>query len=144
MEYEENLLETESFTEDDISSDENDSLEEQLDRIEALLNEEITLREIEQSQTEMVTESGSEYTEFATSSGVVDPNYSQYIYDYLTDSTIKVEIVGDKNLFEKQLNEYTVGESLEVVGIVLGFIALSVAFQTSSYLLQSQPLWLNR
>ena len=128
MEYEENLLETESFTEDDLSSDENDSLEEQLDRIEALLNEEITLRETEQSQTEMVTESGSEYTESTTSSGVDAPNYSQYIYDYLTDSTIKVEIVGEKNLFEKQLNEYTVGESLEVVGIVLGFIALSVAF----------------
>ena len=128
MEYEENLLETESFTEDDLSSNENDSLEEQLDRIEALLNEEITLRETEQSQTEMVTESGSEYTEFATSSGVDAPNYPQYIYDYLTDSTIKVEIVGEKNLFEKQLNEYTVGESLEVVGIVLGFIALSVAF----------------
>lgn len=128
MEYEENLLETESFTEDDLSSNENDSLEEQLDRIEALLNEEITLRETEQSQTEMVTESGSEYTEFATSSGVDAPNYSQYIYDYLTDSTIKVEIVGEKNLFEKQLNEYTVGESLEVVGIVLGFIALTVAF----------------
>ena len=128
MEYEENLLETESFTEDDISSDENDSLEEQLDRIEALLNEEITLRETEQSQTEMVTESGSEYTESTTSSGVDAPNYPQYIYDYLTDSTIKVEIVGEKNLFEKQLNEYTVGESLEVVGIVLGFIALSVAF----------------
>ena len=91
MEYEENLLETESFTEDDLSSDENDSLEEQLDRIEALLNEEITLRETEQSQTEMVTESGSEYSEFATSSGVDSPNYSQYIYDYLTDSvTISV------------------------------------------------------
>ena len=128
MEYEENLLETESFTEDDLSSVENDSLEEQLDRIEALLNEEITLRETEQSQTEMVTESGSEYSESTTSSGVDAPNYSQYIYDYLTDSTIKVEIVGEKNLFEKQLNEYTVGESLEVVGIVLGFIALSVAF----------------
>ena len=128
MEYEENLLETESFTEDDLSSVENDSLEEQLDRIEALLNEEITLRETEQSQTDMVTESGSEYSESTTSSGVDAPNYSQYIYDYLTDSTIKVEIVGEKNLFEKQLNEYTVGESLEVVGIVLGFIALSVAF----------------
>ena len=128
MEYEENLLETESFTEDDLSFDENDSLEEQLDRIEALLNEEITLRDTEQSQIEMVTESGSEYTESTTSSGVDAPNYPQYIYDYLTDSTIKVEIVGEKNLFEKQLNEYTVGESLEVVGIVLGFIALSVAF----------------
>ena len=128
MEYEENVLYDDALGEDDISSSENTSLEEKLDRIEALLNEEITLRETEQSQEEMVTESGVEYTVLTTDSGVDTPNYSQYIYDYLTDSTIKVEVVGEKSLFEKQLNEYTVGESLEVVGIVLGFIALTVAF----------------
>ena len=128
MENEEIMVYDESFTEDDFSSSENDSLNEKLDRIEALLNEEITQREIEQSQNEMVTESGSEYTEPVTSSGVDAPNYSQYIYDLLTDSTIKVEIVEEKTLGEKQLNEYNVTESLGVIGIVLGFICLTVAF----------------
>ena len=50
MEYEENVLYDDALGEDDISSSENTSLEEKLDRIEALLNEEITLRETEQSQ----------------------------------------------------------------------------------------------
>ena len=54
MENEEIMVYDESFTEDDFSSSENDSLNEKLDRIEALLNEEITQREIEQSQNEMV------------------------------------------------------------------------------------------
>ncbi len=91
MENEENILYDDALTEDDISSSENDSLEQKLDRIEALLNEEISLRENEQLQEEMVTESGSEYTMLNTDSGVVAPNYNQYIYDLLTDSTIKVE-----------------------------------------------------
>lgn len=127
-EYTEDFLENESSSENDISSSEGSSLDDQLDRIEALLNEDISLREAEQSENILETGSGSEYSEYDTSSGVVDPNYSQYIYDLLTDSTIKVEIVEDKTIFDKQLNEYTVGESLEVVGIMLGFMCIVVAF----------------
>lgn len=128
MENEENVLYDDAFGEDDISSSENSSLEEKLDRIEALLNEEITLRESEENVDELEEEQGIESDVRSVSSNLAEPNYPQYIYDLLTDSTIKVEIVGEKSLFEKQLNEYTVGESLEVVGIVLGFIALTVAF----------------
>ena len=127
-EYTEDFLENESSSENDISSSEGSSLDAQLDRIEALLNEDISLREAEQSEEILETGSGSEYSEYDTSSGVVDPNYSQYIYDLLTDSTIKVEIVEEKTIFDKQLNEYTVGESLEVVGIMLGFMCIVVAF----------------
>ena len=115
MEYEENVLYDNALGEDDISSSEDSSLEEKLDRIEALLNEEITLRESEENEDELEEELGIEHIEYDSNVRTVEPNYPQYIYDLLTDSTIKVEIVGEKSLFEKQLNEYTVGESLEVV-----------------------------
>ena len=87
---EESFISDESSVESVLSSIESGhSLEDKLDRVEALLNEEISLRENEQ----LTTESGSVSPVPDTSSGVNAPNYDQYIYDLLTDSTIKVEEV---------------------------------------------------
>ena len=124
----EDLLEDTTLDEDDVSLNENSSLEDKLDRVEALLNEEISLRENELDNQEMETGSGAESVVTNTDSGVVVPDYSQYIYDLLTDSTIKVEVVEQKTIFEKQLNEYTVTEALGVCGICLGLICIIVAF----------------
>lgn len=124
----EDLLEDTTLDEDDVSLNENSTLEDKLDRVEALLNEEISLRENELDNQEMETGSGAEPVVTNTDSGVVVPDYSQYIYDLLTDSTVKVEIVEQKTIFEKQLNEYTVGEALGVCGIILGLICIIVAF----------------
>lgn len=128
--YEEDILETESLIDDDTSSAESSSLEDQLDRIEALLNEDITLRESANENSEELqedVEQGSNIlsTDSGVSSDVPAPNYSQYIYDLLTDSSIKVEIVQqeDPTIFEKHLNDYTVTESILVIGL---FCALSI------------------
>ena len=128
MEYEENVLYDDAFGEDDISSSENDSLEQKLDRIEALLNEEISLRETEQLQEEMVTESGSEYSVFTTDSGVVEPNYSQYIYDLLTDSTIKVEIVQEQPNVNTPIKDMPFDVQLGILAISIALTVLAVAF----------------
>lgn len=111
----EDILENTTSDEDVLSSDKNSSLEDKLDRLEALLNEEIANRE----NIQMETGYGSEYTMLNTSSGVNDPNYSQYIYDLLTDSTIKVEIVESQDITEKPLNNYSISEALDVILIVL-------------------------
>lgn len=111
---EEDILSNDASGEDYISSDAANTLEDKLDHIEALLNEDITLR---------TTSSGVEEVEeeVITSSGVEVPNYTQYIYDYLSDSTVKVEIVGEKGIFEKQLNDYNVVESIGVIGLFIAF-----------------------
>lgn len=111
---EEDFLSNDASGEDDISSAATNTLEDKLDHIEALLNEDITLR---------TTSSGVEEVEeeVITSSGVEVPNYTQYIYDYLSDSTVKVEIVGEKGIFEKQLNDYNVVESIGVISLFIAF-----------------------
>lgn len=127
MEYEENILQDNASGEDLLSSDQDNTLEDKLDHIEALLNEDIALRmnedvEEEEEQQEIIlrtTESGNDQ---------VSPDYSQYIYDLLTDSSIKVEIVDNSNIFEKKLNDYNVVESIGVVALMLGFICIIVAF----------------
>lgn len=112
---EESFVSDESSVESDISPDtDNNSLEDKLDRVEALLNEEISLRENEQLQTE----SGSISPVSDTSSGVDTPNYDQYIYDLLTDSTIKVEVVQNEDITNKKLNDYSVTEALMLLVLV--------------------------
>lgn len=112
---EESFVSDQSSVESDISSDtDNNSLEDKLDRVEALLNEEISLRENEQLQTE----SGSISTVSDTGSGVDAPNYDQYIYDLLTDSTIKVEVVQNEDITNKKLNDYSVTEALMLLVLV--------------------------
>lgn len=125
---EEDLLEDTTFTEDVLSSDQNTSIEDKLDRIEALLNEDITLRETEENETELEQGQGSERT--VTGSGVMlnDPDYNQYIYDLLSDSTIKVEVVEEQTIFDKQLNDYSVIEGVGVIGLMLAVGVLIGAF----------------
>lgn len=123
----EDILEDE--TSDDVytSSDESSSLEEQLDRVEALLNEDIALRTSEENedQAESLVE------ENVTGSGAVEePNYAQYIYDYLTDSTLKVEIVEaeDPTIFSKSLNDYNVSEGIMVIGLIVALSVIATHF----------------
>lgn len=112
---EENVIIDESPVESVLSSTESgNSLEDKLDRVEALLNEEISLRETEQFQTE----SGGISDVPVTSSGNDSPNYSQYIYDLLTDSNIKVEVVQTEDISNKPLANYSVMESLLLLAIV--------------------------
>lgn len=115
MEYDvqEDILESESFNENDSSYVENNSLEEKLDHVEALLNENITLLESEKVE-EPEEEIEEEITQ--TVSGNSVPNYDQYIYDLLTDSNIRVETVqGDETIFNKPLNDYSVSEGFLVI-----------------------------
>lgn len=131
---ENDVLEDSTLNEDVLPSVESSSLEERLDRVEALLNEDIALREKESElgdneedalvdhEPVLRTESGS------TSSGV-EPNYAQYIYDYLSDSTIRVEVVQTDTLETKQLQDYSPSEALICVilivvlaNILFGFI----------------------
>lgn len=132
MEYEENILQDNASGEDLLPSDQDTSLEDKLDRIEALLNEDITLRSQENEVVEDLQENEQQGADiYTTGSGVdndVVPNYSQYIYDLLTDSSIKVEIVDDRSIFDKELNDYSVAEAIGVVGLMLGFICIIVAF----------------
>ena len=111
----EDLLEDTTSDEDVLSSNEAITLEDKLDRVEALLNEEIATR----NQEELTTGSGSEFVMLSTGSGVVAPDYNQYIYDLLTDSTVKVEIVESEDITEKPLNNYSVTETLNVILIVM-------------------------
>lgn len=120
----EDILEDTTFDEDILSSTSPDSLEDKLDRVEALLNEEITYRDQEQ----VTTGSGSESVMLSTTSGVVTPDYNQYIYDLLTDSTVKVEIVESEDITEKPLNSYGVTEALNVILIVLILIMFADHF----------------
>ena len=112
---EEITIDNESSMESVLSSTESGySLEDKLDRVEALLNEEISLRETEQIQTE----SGALYNVPVTSSGVDSPDYAQYIYDLLTDSNIKVEVVQTEDISNKPLANYSVMESLLLLALV--------------------------
>lgn len=115
MEYDvqEDLLESESYNEDDLSSDQDNSLEEKLDHVEALLNENISLLESEK-ENDVDIEEDQEVIQ--TVSGNTVPDYNQYIYDLLTDSNIRVETVqGDETIFNTPLNDYTVSESFLVI-----------------------------
>ena len=103
---EENILEDTTYDEDDVSLNESSSLEEKLDRVEALLNEEISKREVEKTENELEERQGSELLTVSPSPSVSNPNYDQYIYDLLTDSTIKVEVVNSETIADKQLNDY--------------------------------------
>lgn len=118
----EDLLEDATSDEDILSSDESVTLEDKLDRVEALLNEEIALREneedLENEDSVMRTTSGAE------------PNYNQYIYDLLTDSTIKVEIVEEQDITEKPLNDYSISDALNVILIVLILFMFAYKFIT--------------
>lgn len=124
-------METETFTESGATPTESVTLEDKLDRIEALLNEDIALRETESESAALtgeelsdqsITESG------ATSSGVETPNYAQYIYDLLSDSQIRVEVVQEQTLLEKPLNDYNITEGLIAFGILIMIGALLFAF----------------
>lgn len=124
-------METETFTESGATPNESVTLEDKLDRIEALLNEDIALRETESESAALtgeelsdqsITESG------ATSSGVVEPNYAQYIYDLLSDSQIRVEVVQEQTLLEKPINDYNISEGLIAFGILIMIGALLFAF----------------
>lgn len=120
----EDLLESESYDEVVLSSDQVTQLGDKLDRIEALLNEEIS----HYDQEQMATGSGSQSIMLTTGSGVSDPNYSQYIYDLLTDSTVKVQIVEEDDIVSKPLNQYSVGSSLQVIIIILLLIIIADHF----------------
>ena len=112
---EENVISDESPVESVLSSTESgNSLEDKLDRVEALLNEEISIRENE----ELSEESGIESVVLDSSSRDVVPNYDQYIYDLLTDSTIKVEVVQTEDISNKPLANYSVMESLLLLALV--------------------------
>lgn len=127
---EEILLEDETYIDDDTSSDQGSSLEEQLDRIEALLNEDIALRqgsEPERSDQDeiLVTSSGTE-----TVSGNEAPNYSQYIYDLLLDGSVTVQVISEpeQTIFEKKLNDFSVTEAILTLGIFIALVSLGVHF----------------
>lgn len=117
---EEDLLSDNAFGEDIISSDQINSLNDKLDRVEALLNEDITLRSVEN------TVSGNSVSDNSVSDNTV--NYDQYIYDLLLDSSVKVEVVEEKSIFDKTLNEYNVIESIGVIGIFFVMCFIFVAF----------------
>ena len=123
----EDILEDTASNEDILSSNTPDTLEEKLDRVEALLNEEITKREAGEDQENLEEEQRNLQPVTSTGSGVSDPDYSQYIYDLLTDSTIKVEIVESQDITEKSLNDYSVSQVL----LTLIFIAFLVTIFTS-------------
>lgn len=105
---------------EDDTEDLSDSTFDQLDRIEAFLNEDIALREAEQ----LNTSSGSE---LETSSGVVSPDYAQYIYDLLMDGSITVQVVEEQQtpILEKHLNDYSANE---IIMLTLVFASLFAVF----------------
>lgn len=120
---EELIMEDLSDNEEDISNNTDISLNEKLDRIEALLNEDISLRE---NDALVVTETSSGAME--TSSGAQEPNYSQYIYDLLTDSNIKVEVVQPTPIpiQERKINEYGTNELIFLCLVVGCLFALFI------------------
>lgn len=124
----EDVLESETLNEDYVSSSESVEIGDKLDRIEALLNEDIALREQEEvAATVPVLDTGSGAS---TSSGAVGPNYNQYIYDLLTDSTVKVEIVEQENIVHKKINDYSTIEVLMLMLLILGLtIAMCKFFE---------------
>lgn len=114
---EEDILEDTSLDDDTTLPAEGDTIEHKLDRIEALLNEDIALRTSEdnEDQAESLVEDN------VTGSGaIVEPNYNQYIYDLLTDSTVKVEVVQQENeIMNKPFKDYSVSESLLVIVLIV-------------------------
>lgn len=130
---ENDVLEDATLNEDNVSSVESTSLEEQLDRIEALLNEDITLRE-NSSEVDVDEEDGTVdhepvlRTESGSTASGVEPNYAQYIYDYLSDSTIRVEVVQTDTLETKQLQDYSPSEALICVILIVVLANLLFGF----------------
>lgn len=120
---EELILEDIPNNEEDNFNNSDFSLNERLDRIEALLNEDIALRE---NEALVIQETSSGVMD--TSSGAQEPNYSQYIYDLLTDSNIKVEVIQPSPVpFQtKKLNEYGTNELIFLLLFVGSLIALFV------------------
>lgn len=119
----EDLLENESFDEDSLSSDSGNSLEEKLDHVEALLNENISLLEKEENEDVVILQEDNEQVNTVSGNNVISPDYSQYIYDFLTDSQVKVETVQtEETIFNKSLNDYTVSESMLVIITLLLFV----------------------
>lgn len=115
---------------EDISYDSDITLEDKIDRLEALLNEDIALREND-AQMELETSSGV----MDTSSGAFEPDYSQYIYDLLTDSCIRVEIVQETPtpIQQKKINDYDTNELIflllfvgSLFGIFFSIIKISI------------------
>lgn len=121
---EEDVLEDETPIDDDSSSDQSSALMDKLERVEALLNEDIALRE--GSEPELVTSSGSE----TVSGNEAAPNYSQYIYDLLLDGSVTVQVIKEEEptIFNKQLNDYTVSEAILVIGLLVALGSLAVHF----------------
>lgn len=136
MEYEnieEDILENETVEEIDLGYNENSTLDDKLDRIEALLNEDINLRSKEDEIVEDLQEYEQQRTDlYTTGSGnnvdVVSPQYSQYIYDLLMDSTIKVEIVENETISEKQLNDYKPIDQVFIVMFILLWLVVIYQF----------------
>ena len=120
---EELILEDIPNNEEDNSDNTDISLNDRLDRIEALLNEDIALRE---NDALVIQETSSGAMD--TSSGAQEPNYTQYIYDLLTDSNIKVEVVQPSPvpIQTKKLNEYGTNELIFLLLFVGSLIALLV------------------
>lgn len=58
----------------------------------------------------------------------LEPNYSQYIYDFLTDSTITVHVDNDNTFLHKSINDYTVTEGLLLVIALILFIKFFTEF----------------
>lgn len=119
---EEDVLEDPASNEDVLSSDQADKIIEKLETVEALLNEDIAIRSVSD-------ESVSDNAATRTVSGNDTPDYSQYIYDLLTDSSVKVSVVAESDtIADKPLNQYSVGEALSVVLIVLVLIIIADHF----------------
>lgn len=120
---EELILEDISNNEEDFSNNTDISINEKLDRIEALLNEDISLREND-ALVETETSSGA----LETSSGAQEPNYSQYIYDLLTDSNIKVEVVQPTPIpiQERKINDYGTNELIFLCLVIGSLFALFI------------------
>ena len=120
---EELILEDIPNNEEDNIDNTDISLNDRLDKIEALLNEDIALRE---NDALVIKETSSGAMD--TSSGAQEPNYTQYIYDLLTDSNIKVEVVQPSPvpIQTKKLNEYGTNELIFLLLFVGSLIALFV------------------
>ncbi len=107
-------------------SDQNISLSDKLDRIEALLNEDIALRQNEQ----LTTSSG----ETSVSANEIQPDYTQYIYDLLTDTTLKVEVIQEEPepITVRKISDYGTNELILLFLVVGSLVALFIAIVKNS------------
>lgn len=105
------------YSEENNLPDQDITLSDKLDRIEALLNEDIALRQNEQ----LTTSSGETAT---VSANEAEPNYTQYIYDLLSDTTLKVEVVQEdpEPITTRKISDYGTNE-LILLFLVVGSLA---------------------